>query len=321
MKFADAIDAYIKDMWVQARITSESSDRSYRGALYPHCDDVDNRDPRKTGRDDVKCTLARWKHPNTQGNRRAVLVSFYDWMVEEGMRDTNPARQTQRARRRPVEKYRLTLDDVQRLLDAVSDLREARLIYLGLFMGLRRDELRGLQGRHFRQRGAVLVSADIGKGKKARRLPVPELLMPITEQLRKTLDADDYVFPAQRWRDPPANRSKTDLTKRPASAKAIWELTRRVGRRAGIAEPVTPHMLRHAYAEGMVRHTDIRSVQQLLGHSDVATTQIYLRSSTFDELREAAAGFTFGRRSLPAWLSPQNVLANPVEAPTGIEPV
>lgn len=50
-----------------------------------------NRDPRKIGREDVKRTLTRWKHPNTRATCRAALVSFYRWMVEEGMRATNPA--------------------------------------------------------------------------------------------------------------------------------------------------------------------------------------------------------------------------------------
>jgi site-specific recombinase XerD len=59
-----------------------------------HADDVDNRDPRKTGREDVKGTLRRWPHPNSQSKNRSILVAFYDWMLEEGMRETNPARHT-----------------------------------------------------------------------------------------------------------------------------------------------------------------------------------------------------------------------------------
>ena len=51
--------------------TSAVSERSYRGALYHHCDDLDNRDPAYIGREDVKRTLRRWPHPNTQRKNRA----------------------------------------------------------------------------------------------------------------------------------------------------------------------------------------------------------------------------------------------------------
>ncbi|MGZ5324932.1 MAG: tyrosine-type recombinase/integrase [Solirubrobacterales bacterium] len=95
----------------------------------------------------------------------------------------------------------------------------------------------------------------------------------------------------------------------------------RIAQRAGIAGRVTVHSLRHAYADHMARHTDVRNVQQLLGHSELATTQIYLGNPTLDELQAAVAGFSFGSPPPSPRLSLESVLANPVEAPTGIEPV
>jgi integrase/recombinase XerD len=321
MRFGDAIDEFIEDMRLQGRINSDSTERSYRGTLYKHADDVSNRDPRKVGREDVKRTLARWGHPNTRATCRAALVSFYRWMVEEGMRSTNPAEQTRRPRRRPATKYRLSRQEVHKLLAAARGSRERRAIYLGVYAGLRRGELRGLQGRHFQRERSIWVSEDIGKNRKERWVPVPEPLYPITEEIRASLELDDYVFPAQRWRDPGVCREKVDKRKQPCAPQAIWKLVLRVAERAGIAGRVTPHTLRHAYADHMARHTDVRNVQQLLGHAELATTQIYLGNSTLDELQRAVAGFDFGAPAAPAWLSPQMVLANPVEAPTGIEPV
>src|SRR4051794_19830885 len=101
MRFDVAIDEFIRDWQAAGRMTSASTERNYRGALEAHADDVGNRDPRFTGREDVKRTLRRWSHPNSQRNRRSILISFYDWVVEEGLRDHIPTRQTRRPRKWP----------------------------------------------------------------------------------------------------------------------------------------------------------------------------------------------------------------------------
>lgn len=81
MKFDTAIDRYIQDMQAQGRLTSPSSERGYRSTLRAHAEDVQNRDPAYTGREDVKRTLRRWPQPNTQGTNRSKLVSFYAWAI------------------------------------------------------------------------------------------------------------------------------------------------------------------------------------------------------------------------------------------------
>jgi site-specific recombinase XerD len=118
MKFADAIDEYIADKQREGRLNSHNSIHAYRACLEHHCDDVNNRDPAKTGRNDVKRTLGRWPHPNTQRQKHAILTSFYDWCATEGIRDTNPARNVIRARARDVSVFRPTLDEVVRLMDS-----------------------------------------------------------------------------------------------------------------------------------------------------------------------------------------------------------
>ena len=241
-------------------------------------------------------------------------------MVEEGKRAHNPARQTRRAKRRPTSVYRLSSDEVVYLLRAVDTARERRAIYLGVCAGLRSGELRGLQGRHFDRSNFVWISADIAKGKRERFVPVSEELSPVVREIRATFESDDYVLPAQRWRDPGVNREKTDKRKQPMSAKALWELVKRVGERAGIAAPLHPHLMRHAYADHVARYAGVRNAQHLLGHAGIGTTETYLAKPTPDELRGAIAGFAFGvaeRLFLPL----ANQAAIPVEATTGIEPV
>jgi site-specific recombinase XerD len=94
VRFDQAIDLYIGDMQAQGRLNSRPSVVGYRATLVAHGKDVGNRDPAYVGREDVKRTLRRWKHANTQGTNRSKLVSFYAWTMEEGLRKDNPAQQT-----------------------------------------------------------------------------------------------------------------------------------------------------------------------------------------------------------------------------------
>ncbi len=319
MKFAAAIDAYIADMQSQGRLNSRSSDRGYRSTLVAHAQDVGNRDPSYVGREDVKRTLSRWKNANTQGTNRAKLVSFYDWMMEEGLRKDNPARQTRRPRRRPALKYRLTQDEALAVLNAARGTRERRAVFLGLCAGLRNAELRGLQGRHFARPGLVWVSADIAKGGRERWVPVIPDLAPIFAEIRQDVGQGEYVLPAQRWRDPAFNSRQQDLRLRPSSSQALRQLVIRVVKRAGIAEHVRPHDLRHAYAEHIARATDTRIAQHLLGHANLGTTDTYLGRPRIDDMVAAVQKATYGIRTNV--LGVAEMAQIPLKATTGIEPV
>ena len=321
MRFGVAIDRFIEDMRLQGRINSMATERSYRGTLSAHLEDVCNRDPRYTNREDVKRTLRRWPHPNSQRTNRSVLISFYDWLVEEGMRPHNPARQTRRPRRRPTSVYRLSRDEVVRLLGAIRGVRERRAIYIGVCGGLRNGELRGLQGRHFERDGVVWVSADIAKGARERWIPISDELAPIVADIQRVVEPDDYVLPAQRWRDPGINHEKADKRKFPMSSQALRMLVIRVGERAGISAPIHPHLLRHAFADHITRHASIQDAQALLGHAEISTTRGYVGRATLDELKAAVAGFRFGSIAERTFYPLGRHPTNPVEAPTGIEPV
>src|SRR4051812_37230301 len=249
MRLTTAIDRFEDDMRSQGRLNSPASVNAYRASLRCHADDVSNRDPRYTNRDDVKRTLARWSNPNSQRTRRAHLVSFYDWLMEEGYRKDNPARQTRPPRIRKPQVYRLTREEAARMLAVAQGVREQRAVFLGICAGLRSAELRGLQGRHFQRPGVVHVSADIAKGGTGRWVPATLELVPVLEEIRANVASDEYVLPAQRWRDPGDNSEKRDYGKRPCSAQALYYLVGRVGVRAGIAARIHPHLMRHAYGE------------------------------------------------------------------------
>jgi integrase/recombinase XerD len=321
MRFSVAIDMFVKDMRSQSRMNSDRTEVAYRATLNRHAEDIGNRDPATANRQDVKRTLNRWSHPNTRRTCRAHLVSFYRWTMEEGYRKDNPAEQTRRPKKRPPEVYRLTRDEAAQMLRACRGRRERWAVHLGICAGLRNQELRGLQGRHLARPGSIWVSADIAKGGRERWVPILPELEPVVAEIRARLDDDDYVLPEQRWRDPGFNRTKADREKYPSSSQALRSLVKRVAVRAGIAGNVHPHTMRHAFADHIARSAGVQNAQAMLGHASIGTTQSYLGTPTLDELSIAVRGISFAKAVERAFSPLAESVANPVEAPTGIEPV
>lgn len=300
MKMSAAVDEFIADRKSQGRISSTNTEKAYRAKLNAHIDDVENRDPAKTGRRDVKATLRRWEHPNSQRQAHAVLTSFYDWCMEEGFRRDNPARQVSRAKARQVDVYRMTRTEVLALLAASEDSRRDRWVaYLGVCAGARAQEIRGFQGRHFQREGWVWISKDIGKGHRERWVPVLPDLEPIIREIRLQVGPDEFVLPGRRYIDPPLNTVFAESPDTMLSHAALYKQVVRLGGRAGIAGNVTPHTLRHAFGDHIGRGCGERVAQALMGHVKIDTTvSTYMDHPTLDELAVAVQGFTY-RKPVP----------------------
>jgi site-specific recombinase XerD len=104
-----------------------------------------------------------------------------------------------------------------------------------------------------------------------------------------------------------------------AASQALRQLVRRVAERAGIAEHIRPHDLRHAYAEHIARTADTRVAQYLLGHATLGTTDAYLGRPRLDDLVAAVADASYGIRTNVLGVA-ESLHGGP-EATTGIEPV
>jgi integrase/recombinase XerD len=176
----------------------------------------------------------------------------------------------------------LTLDEVLRLLEAPDAAkprgrRDRAMLSLMYAAGLRVSELCGLKASDLdRRRGFVNV---LGKGGKRRLVPVGEVALS---------EIDDYLKqprPAQKGRSHPALFLSS--WGRPLSRQGFWKLVLRYARKAGITKPISPHKLRHSFATHLLeRGADLRSVQALLGHANIATTEIYTHL-TPDHVRRA----------------------------------
>jgi integrase/recombinase XerD len=289
-----AVELYILDMRSGGRLNGSNSLDAYRRVLGCHQEDVSDRPPTSTTREDVKITLRRWEHPNSQRQAHAILTSFYDWTMHEGVRDTNPARMVKRARPRPTSVFRPTRDEVIRLLDAsLPNRRERWVIHIGLLTGARCQEMRLMQARHFGRPGIVWITGDIAKGGRERLIPVLRELEPIVGEIQAELRGGWYMVPSTQ-RGGRGARPIRELHTKPISASGLHRLVKRVGHKAGLAHEIGPHTLRHAFGDHVARQAGLRAAQALLGHASVATTEsVYTGRVTRDELAASVDGFRF----------------------------
>lgn len=215
-----------------------------------------------------RCGLAS----SSRARSLAAVRSFFRFLKQEGHIMVNPTgslRSTSRARRLPKT---LSLEDVTRLLEVPSgplpeDRRDRAMVEVLYAAGLRVSELISLRIDQCNlNAGYVGIT---GKGDKQRVVPIGR---PAVEQLQEYLLTARPVLLKQR-----ASRF-VFVTRRgtPLTRQGFWKLLRARGQRAGIAKVPSPHMLRHSFATHLLQGgADLRSVQAMLGHADIATTQIY----------------------------------------------
>ncbi len=202
----------------------------------------------------------------------SALRGWFRFLVREQLVDVNPLRDLT-ARRRSVRLPKtLTMQEVVRLLDVptgsgAEDCRDRAMLELLYASGLRVSELVGLAVSQIDLNASCL--RVMGKGAKER-------VVPMGQQARDLLA--DYVARVR----PVLLKGRTSRAlfvsrrARALTRQACWKLLRRRAQRAGIAKPISPHMLRHSFATHLLEGgADLRAVQTMLGHADIATTQIY----------------------------------------------
>ncbi|MDY6839044.1 MAG: site-specific tyrosine recombinase XerD [Thermodesulfobacteriota bacterium] len=210
--------------------------------------------------------------PRSRARHLVTLRGFYRFLVKEKILESNPAQLVDLPRigRRLPDVLRV--EDVIRLLDSPDaskplGLRDAAMLELLYAAGLRISELVTVAMQDV-DLEACFVRV-LGKGSKER-------VVPIGQEARKKLDAflqsgrpallkgrlSPYIF---------VTRSGNPMTR-----QGFWKLFKQYAKRAGISHDITPHTIRHSFATHLLeRGADLRTVQVMLGHVDIATTQIY----------------------------------------------
>jgi len=212
----------------------------------------------------------------TIARRIAALRSFYRHQVLVGARGDNPAAELELPRRRRALPKTLSPNEVERLIDAATgttprSLRDRALVELLYGAGLRVSEAVGLERAGIDLENRLVRT--IGKGSKERIVPLGREAV---EALRRYLARGRPFLDKRHRPDLFLNAQGGALTRAGA-----FLILRRLAEAAGLeAGRVHPHLLRHSFATHLLEGgADLRSVQEMLGHADLATTELYTHVS------------------------------------------
>ena len=271
------IDRFLDALWLEKGL-SDNTRAAYRSDLALFNGWLDERGVRlaEAGREVILDHLA-WRLANDYKARSTArllsgLRGFYRFLLREGTIAVDPTLRVEMPRLgRPLPKA-LSEADVEALLAApdIGDplgLRDRAMLEVLYATGLRVTELVSLRLEQINPRQGVLRT--FGKGNKERLVPLGDEAMHWFERyLRQGRGlllgdkASDVVFPSRRGEQ--------------MTRQTFWHRIKLHARTAGIASSISPHTLRHAFATHLLNHgADLRTVQLLLGHTDLSTTQIY----------------------------------------------
>jgi len=230
-------------------------------------------DPARVNEHQVRALIARL-HRQGLGSRGlqrllSAIRSFYRWLMKEGLAAQNPAVAVKAPKAQKKLPATLDADAVTQLLNFRADtplaIRDKAILELFYSSGLRLSELARLRWDQLDPASGLITVT--GKGNKTRMVPVGSYAAAALEKWRKARGnfagfEEPHIFVSNRGT--------------PISTRAIQARVRYWARRQGLPQQVYPHLLRHSFASHMLESSgDLRAVQELLGHADISTTQVY----------------------------------------------
>ncbi len=272
-----AIDRFVEALWIEDGLASNTL-AAYRRDLSMYAAWLEAnhaRDIDQSSESDLRAyAVARHagSRPSSSNRRLTVFKRYFRWALRENLLAVDPTLRLLGARQALRVPKTLSEAQVEALLgapdtDTPLGLRDRAMLELMYASGLRVSELVGLKTVHVGMAEAALRVT--GKGAKERLVPFGE-------------EAHAWLQRYQREaRAAILGRRSTDalfVTARGAAMtrQMFWKLVKAHALRAGIAVPLSPHTLRHAFATHLLNHgADLRAVQMLLGHADISTTTIY----------------------------------------------
>jgi integrase/recombinase XerC/integrase/recombinase XerD len=274
----EALTSYDRDL--RARGSAERTRRAYGVDLGGFAEwageqglaptDIRHRDVRRYGAGLSNAGAA----PATVARKLAAIRGLYGYLVRTERAGSNPAELVSSPKRSEKLPHVLTTEQMRSLLERIPartplELRDRAMLELAYSCGLRCEEIVNLD------LGALDFETEqlrvLGKGSKERLLPVGE---PAQKALRRYLDKGRHALVDD-------SREQALFLSKSGRRLSNSDVTRRLGlwtREAALAAGVSPHALRHSFATHLLEGgADLRTIQELLGHASISTTQIYTR--------------------------------------------
>ena len=237
-----------------------------RGVTRPDCVSYDLL------RDFVAALIDEGYAPSTVARRVSALRTYFSFLLEEGVTSDDPTERLESPRRDRTLPDVLSYGEIESLLRSipVSDtyaFRDRAMLEVMYGSGLRVSEVTGLRARDLHlEEGLVQV---FGKGSKER-------LVPVGAGARRSLER--YLRELRPRLDRGGSEGRVFLNRngRPLSRMGVWKILRKCAERASLGKRITPHTLRHSFATHLLEGgADLAAVQEMLGHADISTTEIY----------------------------------------------
>ena len=285
----EAIDNFLNYLTVEKGF-SENTVVAYRNDLYQLASFVEEEATKRGftplwssfGRQGMLSYLLNLKERNyaatTAARKVAAAKSFFNFMVAEGNIKDNPTLNVTSPRVGKSLPKPISISQVRRLLEqptkrsTLEAKRDRAILELLYASGMRVSELVSLNLGDIDTEGSYVRC--FGKGHKERLIPIyKQAALAVEEYVKETRphllhnDAEPALF---------LNRRGDRLTR-----QGLWQILKGYAKSAGLDKEVTPHTLRHRFATHMLNGgADLRSVQELLGHANISTTQVYTHLTT-----------------------------------------
>ncbi|WP_281828785.1 MULTISPECIES: site-specific tyrosine recombinase XerD [Lactobacillus] len=278
-KLNDQIEDYLRFGQIE-RGLSENTITAYRQDLTEFLNFLQQEkiDSWPTEAVEIDAFLARQKDLNKASSSISRMISslrkFYQWLARQNIQKLNPMIEIDSPKKQWRLPVALTQDEMDRLLAAPNvekklGLRDRALLEMMYATGMRVSEVINLQLEDVHP--DLKLIKVFGKGSKERLVPVSNIALDWLAKYEKEVRESLVLKQGRNTEFVFLNNRGGSLTR-----QAVWQIIKHYCQLANINKDVTPHTLRHTFATHLLENgADLRVVQEILGHSDISTTQIY----------------------------------------------
>lgn len=278
MKITDAIEDFLNYCIFEKGLSDHTRD-SYKNDLEVYENFLKNRsiyDVSKIRSEDIKdfLKIRNNEESSTVAHNLTVIKNFHAYLLKENIINKDISEFIDRPKLRKTLPKTLSVEDVDKLLDikldSAFDYRNKAMLELMYGCGLRVSELVNLTLNDIDMINCLI--RILGKGDKEREIPIGEYSI---YYLKEYLNVRDSLLKGKTCNKLFLNNHGTSI-----SRQGFFKMLKQLLKEKGLNTDVSPHTLRHSFATHLInRGADLRSIQEMLGHSDISTTKIYTKVS------------------------------------------